>query len=277
MAETIAWSEATLSVDGPIAEFTHQRPQSRNALSMALRDDYERLMARVAQDLSIRVLILTGAGGSFCSGGDIKGMRARLEQADPDVNSPDATRRRLRDSHRWLTQLHDLDVPVIAAVDGGAYGAGFALALQADFVLASSRAAFAMSFARLGGVPDYGALHTLPRIVGLARAKELMLTGRRVDAREGQALGFVHSVHEAAELLPAARSLAARLAEGPREAAALTKNLLNRSFETDYGAMCTLESYAQGLAMHTPYHAAAAARFVSGERPSYDWDAMSAN
>lgn len=277
MAETITWTESTLSIDGPIAEFTHQRPQTRNAMSMVLREEYERMLHRVTEDLSIRVLILTGAGGSFCSGGDIKGMRARLEESNPDVNSPDATRRRLRDSHRWLNQLHDLDVPVIAAVDGGAYGAGFALALQADFVLASRRAAFAMSFARMGAVPDYGALHILPRIVGLARAKELMLTGRRVSAEEGHALGFVHTVHEAPDLLPAARALAARLAEGPREAAALTKNLLNRSFETDYSAMCAFESYAQGLAMHTPYHAAAAARFVSGERPSYDWDAMPSN
>ena len=87
----------------------------------------------------------------------------------------------------------------------------------------------------------------------------------------------MHTVHDAPDLLPAARALAVRLAQGPREAAALTKSLLNRSFETDYGAMCAFESYAQGLAMHTPYHAAAAARFVSGERPSYDWDAMPGN
>ncbi|MDF3860807.1 enoyl-CoA hydratase/isomerase family protein [Achromobacter denitrificans] len=274
MAEITSGRESTLRVDGPIAEFTHQRPQTRNAMSMALREDYACMLQRITGDLSIRVLILTGTGGSFCSGGDIKGMRSRLDQADPDVHSPDATRRRLQESHRWLSQLHDLDLPVIAAVDGAAYGAGFALALQADFVLASTEAAFAMSFARMGAVPDYGALHILPRIVGLARAKELMLTGRRVGAHEAQALGFVHAVHEPPALLPAARSLAARLAQGPREAAALTKSLLNRSFETDYGTMCAFEAYAQGLALHTPYHAAAAARFVSGERPSYDWDAM---
>lgn len=276
MAEVITFDESELRIDGAVAEFVHQRPKTRNAMSMVLREDYARMLHRVERDLAIRVLILTGAGGSFCSGGDIKGMTERLSNPDPAVNSPDATRRRLEDSHRWLTRLRDLDVPVIAAVDGGAFGAGFALALQADFVLASTRAVFAMSFARMGAVPDYGAMHTLPRSVGLANAKDLMLTGRRVDAHEGKALGFVHAVHEPAALLPAARAFAAKLTQGPREAAAMTKRLLNRSFETDHAAMCTFEAYAQGLAMHTSFHAAAAAGFTRGEPPAYDWDAPAA-
>jgi len=271
MAETIRFDESALHIDGPVAEFAHQRPRSRNALSMLLREDYARMVERVARDLSIRTLILTGEGGSFCSGGDVRGMKERLGNPDPALNSPDATRRRLEDSHRWLTQLRELDVPVIAAVDGGAYGAGFALALQADFVLASTRAVFAMAFARMGAVPDYGALHTLPRMVGLANAKDLMLTGRRVGAEEGKALGFVHAIHAPEALLPAARAFASKLAQGPREAAAMTKKLLNRSFETDYVAMCTFEAYAQGVAMQTPYHAQAAARFAAGEPPAYDW------
>ncbi|MBO9355747.1 enoyl-CoA hydratase/isomerase family protein [Bordetella petrii] len=275
MTEVVRYEESELRIDGPVAEFWHQRPQSRNAMSMALRDDYARMLGRVGGDLAVRALIITGSGGSFCSGGDVKGMSERLGSTDPDVNSPDATRRRLQDSHQWLTLLHELDIPVIAAVDGGAYGAGFSLALQADFVLASSRAVFAMAFARMGAVPDYGALHILPRIVGLASARDLMLTGRRVDAWEAKALGFVYAVHEPDALLPQARSLARRLAQGPREAAALTKKLLNRSFETDYSAMCAFEALAQGLAMHTPFHAFAAARFAAGERPGYDWDAMS--
>ncbi|NYT23270.1 enoyl-CoA hydratase/isomerase family protein [Alcaligenaceae bacterium] len=274
MQQEIHLEEAKLVVDGPIAVFMHTRHDTRNALSMVLRDDYEHLLRHLARNLSIRVLIITGDGGSFCSGGDIKGMNERLSNPDPDINSPDAVRRRLQGSHRWLTQLHDLDIPVIAAVDGGAYGAGFALALQADFILASTRAAFSMSFSRMGAVPDYGALHTLPRIIGLSNARDLMLTGRRVDAREGKALGFVYAIHEPDTLLPAAQALAEKLAQGPREATALTKMLLNRSFETDYSAMCAFEACAQGIAMHSPYHAAAATRFASGKRPAYDWDAL---
>ncbi|HSV77978.1 MAG TPA: enoyl-CoA hydratase/isomerase family protein, partial [Ramlibacter sp.] len=262
--------------DGAVAEFSHQRPQARNALSMQLRQDYEDMLQRVASDRSIRVLILTGSGGSFCAGGDVKGMNQRLADTDPETNSPDATRRRLEGSHRWLTPLHELGLPVIAAVDGGAYGAGFGLALQADFVLASTRAAFAMSFARMGAVPDYGALFTLPRIIGLAHAKDLMITGRRVGAAEGKALGFVHAVHEPEALLPQARAFARRLAAGPREAAAMTKNLLNKSFETSYGAMSSFEAYAQAVAMASPYHAQAAGRFAAGEPSAYDWDQLAA-
>lgn len=270
--QTITLRESQLRIDGPVAEFSHQRPAARNALSMALRDDYARMIDHVAADRSLRALILTGSGGSFCAGGDVKGMHERLGNPDPEFNSPDATRRRLKDSHRWLTRLRELEMPVIAAVDGAAYGAGFGLALQADFILASSRAAFCMSFARVGAVPDYGALYTLPRIIGISHAKELMLTARRVDAQEGKALGFVHAVHDPDTLLREAHTFAQRLASGPREAIGLTKELLNLSLDADYATMCALEANAQGVVMHAPYHADAAARFADGAPPRYDWD-----
>lgn len=270
--QTYALQESQLRIDGPVAEFSHQRPASRNAMSMLLRDDYAQMLDRVQRNRDVRALIITGSGGSFCAGGDVKGMNERLQNPDHAFNSPDATRRRLEDSHRWLTPLRELDVPVIAAVDGAAYGAGFGLALQADFILASTRAAFCMSFARMGAVPDYGALYTLPRILGLAKAKEVMLTGRRIEAAEAQAMGFVHAVHVPDALPEAAWALARKLSDGPREAAAMTKNLLNKSFETDYATMCSLEAYAQGIAMHTDYHAAAAARFAQGQPSAYDWD-----
>ncbi|VTU21570.1 Carnitinyl-CoA dehydratase [Variovorax sp. SRS16] len=270
--QTIELGESVLRIDEGVAEFSHQRPAARNAMSMALRKDYEAMLARVTAERDIRVLIITGSGGSFCAGGDVKGMNERLHNPDPEFNSPDATRRRLQDSHRWLTPLRELDVPVIAAVDGAAYGAGFGLALQADFVLASTRAAFCMSFARMGAVPDYGALYTLPRIIGLAAAKDVMFTARRIDAAEARALGFVHAVHEPDALLREAHAFARRLCDGPREATAMTKDLLNKSFETDYATMCSLEACAQGIAMHTPYHAEAAARFSRGEPSLYDWD-----
>lgn len=265
-------SESLLRIDGAVAEFSHQRPAARNAMSMPLRADYAQMLARVREDRAVRVLILTGSGGSFCAGGDVKGMNERLQNPDPEVNSPDAVRRRLADSHLWLAQLRALDLPVIAAVDGAAYGAGFGLALQADFVLASTRAAFCMSFARMGAVPDYGALYTLPRSVGLARAKEIMMTARRIGAQEAQAMGFVHAVHAPDDLLAAAHAFARKLAAGPREAHAMTKDLLNKSFETDYATLATLEACAQGVAMSTPYHAEAAARFTRGEPSLYDWD-----
>ena len=262
----------TISEDG-VAEFTHRRPEARNALSPELKKDYGELLDRLSGDLSIRALILTGAGGSFCAGGDIKAMVGRLESDEADLNSPDYIRRGIDLAQRLLMRLRDLDVPVIAAVDGPAYGAGFGLALQADFLLASDRAAFCMSFAKIGAVPDYGAAYTLPRIVGMARAKEIVLTARRIAAQEGVALGFVHSVHAPDDLLPFARRMARRFANGPREAFGLAKRMLNASFESDYASLASMEACAQAVCLNSAYHRQAAHRFVSRQPALYDWDA----
>lgn len=270
--EVLEFEESTLRVEGPVAVFTHQRPQTRHALTAALRQDYVRMLAHVSDHRGIRALIITGSGGAFCAGGDAKFMHERMQSTDRWVNSPDAMRRRLLQVQRWLTQLRDLDIPVIAAVDGPAYGGGFSLALQSDFVLASTRASFCMAFARIGLVPDYGAAYTLPRIVGLSRAKELMMTARRVGATEGQLLGFVHEIHEPDALLPAAHAMAHKLAKGPREAVAMTKSMLNKSFETDYATLSALEACAQGVAFDSAYHADTVARFSRGEPGLYDWD-----
>ena len=270
--ETLRASQ--LCIEGGIAELSHQRPALRNALSTELQMDYVDVIARVESDREIRVLLITGSGGSFSAGGDVKFMRERL--TDPNVATADYMRGRLRKAHQWLTRLRELEVPVVAAVDGPAYGAGFGLALQADFVLASARAVFCASFARLGAVPDFGLLHTLPRIVGLSRAKELMLTARRLGAEEAQAWGLVHGVHAGDAVEAEARGFGQRLCAGPREAAGMTKNLVNRSFETDCAAMFTAEASAQAVAMQTPYHAQAVADFARDGAFRYDWDRMAA-
>jgi enoyl-CoA hydratase/carnithine racemase len=269
--ETLRASQ--LRIEGGIAELSHQRPALRNALSTELQMDYADVIVRVESDREIRVLVITGSGGSFSAGGDVKFMRDRL--TDPGVATADYMRGRLRKAHQWLTRLRELEVPVVAVVDGPAYGAGFGLALQADFVLASTRAVFCASFARLGAVPDFGLLHTLPRIVGLSRAKELMLTARRLGAGEALAWGLVHAVHADDALQAEARAFAQRLREGPREAAGMTKNLVNRSFETDCAAMFMAEASAQAVAMQTPYHAQAVADFARDGAFRYDWDRMS--
>nr|WP_145552351.1 enoyl-CoA hydratase-related protein [Variovorax boronicumulans] len=263
---------AQLHIQSGVAELSHQRPDTRNALSTDLQQDYAELIDRIERDASIRVLLITGSGGSFSAGGDVKFMHARL--ADPSLGTADYMRGRLRRSHQWLTRLRELEVPVVAAVDGPAYGAGFGLAMQADFVLASTRAAFCASFARLGAVPDFGLLHTLPRAIGLSRAKELMLTARRLGAQEAQAWGLVHAVHAPDALLPAARAFARRLCLGPREAASMTKNLVNRSYETDCATMFSAEANAQAVAMQTPYHAQAVADFARDGAFRYDWDQL---
>ncbi|MDM0015339.1 enoyl-CoA hydratase/isomerase family protein [Variovorax sp. J22P168] len=272
-SDLLALREATLRIGpGGVAEFTHRRPEARNALSMAMREDYRDMLERVENDRGIRALIVTGSDGSFCAGGDVKGMAAMHASQSEAGAAAQARSRIAADHHRWLDRLRSLDVPVIAAVDGPAFGAGASIALMADFVLASTRASFCMVFARMGMVPDFGAFHTLPRLVGLAKAKELMMTARRFGAEEARSLGIVHAVHEPACLLDEARHLAARLARGPRDALGMIKNSLNRSFDCDYRTMAEIEAHQQAVAMSLPFHADAVQRFLRKESPAYDWD-----
>jgi len=270
--KTVVLRASRLDIDGPVVTFSHQSPATRNAMSPDLQRDYVELCQQVRDDRSLRALIITGSQGSFCAGGNVKQMHERLQSQDKALNSPDATRRRLEDAQLWLAQLRELDIPVIAAVNGPAYGAGFGLALQADFILASTKASFCMSFARVGALPDYGAFFTLPRIVGLNNAKDLMLTARRVDAAEAKSLGLVQHIHAPDVLLSQAVDFARRLARGPVEAISLTRKLLNKSFENDYATMAQFEALAQAICMSTDYHVQAAARFSEGKSAQYDWD-----
>lgn len=274
-AEIIQLRDAQLSIEEGVAEFTHQRPERRNPLSMDLREDYKEMLARVEPDRSIRALILTGSGGCFSAGGDLNNLKQRLEKPNAEQNSAAAMRRRMLDVHAWFERLLNLDIPVLAAVDGPAVGAGMSIALAADFVLASRRAYFCMSFVKVGLAPDMAAAYIVPRIVGMAVAKDLMLTARRVDVDEARQLGIVHSIYEPESLLDEARRFARRFTSGSPQALGLTKRLLNRSFETSYAALAELEANSQAVATTTDYHAEAVRRFVGGEPLLYDWDRQS--
>jgi enoyl-CoA hydratase/carnithine racemase len=271
-ATLIQFRHASLSIEDGVAEFTHQRPEARNALSLQLRTDYMEMLDAIEADRSVRALIVTGSGGSFCAGGDLKSMTEARER--PETGSPHAIRRRVMDAHVWMHRLRNLEVPVIAAVDGAAVGAGFSLALAADFVLASSRSYFCMSFAKVGLVPDLGAAYFLPRVIGMAAAKELVLTGRKLGVEEAKQLGIVHTIHSPATLADDARSFARRFVVGPREALGLGKRLLNQSFESSYVPLAELESAAQAVASSVSWHSEAVSAFLEGKPALYDWDRL---
>ncbi|MCD0502833.1 enoyl-CoA hydratase/isomerase family protein [Bordetella petrii] len=265
-----SFQAATLRIEDGVAEFVHANPASRNAMSMALRNDYARMLDIVAADESVRVVLLRGSGGSFCAGGDLNEMASRMQ--DPAHSTPVSTRRRLGQATPWLRRLLELDALVIAEVDGAAAGAGFSLALHADLVLASSRARFCMSFPRIGAVPDFGAHYLLPRIAGLSAARGIILTGRTVGAPEALALGIAHAIHAPQELADAARALAAQVCRGPADALAMSKRMLNQSFDTDYASLANQEALSQAVAMSAAYHRAAVERFVGKQAQVYDWD-----
>ena len=261
---------SSFNIEGEIAEFVHTMPTSRNAMSGDLRTDYARMLMEIEANESIRILILRGDGGSFCAGGDLNEMVDRMD--DPTQGAPSATRRRINSTTPWLRRLLELDVIVIAAVDGPAAGAGFSLALHADFVLASEQAKFSMSFPRVGAVPDFGAHYLLPRIVGLSAARGILLTGRTIDANEAKALGIVHEIHTAETLAKEAQDLARQILLGPNDALAMSKRMLNLSFDVDYSTLSNMEALSQAVAMSTSYHRDAVMRFQNKQSPLYNWD-----
>jgi 2-(1,2-epoxy-1,2-dihydrophenyl)acetyl-CoA isomerase len=253
---------------GSTALVTLNRPRQRNALDMALRDALAVAIPRLRDDDGVRAVVLAGAGGHFCAGADV-GTLAQAQAGPRDVFEG---RERLRRMRPWMEELIDLPKPVIAAVDGTAVGAGLSLALAADFVLAAPGARFSAVFARMGYVPDLGSMYLLPRIVGLARAKELVFSARMVGADEALALGLVHALHPAERLLDEALALAARFEHAPAGALGIAKQTMNRAFETDRRTVFELEAMAQALCRESSFHREAVGRFIAKQPPLFDWD-----
>jgi len=259
-------SPVLTSVQDGIGTITLNRPEARNALSMDMRPALAAAIAQMRDDAGVHAVILTGAGGAFCSGGDISAMQ--------DSSRTGLTfRQGMRELHQWFPELVNLEKPVIAAVDGPAFGAGLSLALAADFVLATRRARFCAVFGRIGLIPDLGALHLLPRIVGQQKAKELVFTARTVEADEARQLGMVYDiVEDAAALTEAARALARRFGEASTAAIGMAKTIMNQSFESDARTIAELESYGQAMARGSAYHQDAVQRFKDKQPLRFDWD-----
>jgi len=251
------------AVEDGIATLTLDYPARKNALNGDMRREIGEVIHQLRRDSSVRALILTGAGSDFCSGGDISSMLGEVTAAQG--------RQRLASIHGWLEDLIQLEIPVIAAVDGAAYGAGFSLALTADIILATPRARFAMPFLRVGLIPDCGAFYTLPRMIGLQRAKALMFSMQELNAKAAQEQGIVMEVVEAENVLERARTMARAFTEASPVALALTKKALNASLNQDLHSMLAMEADGQGIAFATEYRQQAASRFMSKQPPRYRW------
>lgn len=249
-----------------VATLVFNRPEARNAINAEMTEGLEAALIAIEANREIRAVIVTGAGGAFCAGGDVRALNT-----DSDQVTPEERRFRFRRGHRTISLLANLDRPVIAAVDGPAFGAGFSLALLADMIIATPRARFCMAFARIGLIPDYGALYTLPRIVGIARAKELMLTGRELGAAEAQALGLVLELVEPDALMTRAETMAAAFADASALAMSLTKAALNASLGSSFTTMLDLEATGQGVAGASAYAKEAFRRFAAREPASFRW------
>lgn len=255
----------SFSVEDEIARLVLNRPEQRNALDLDMREEIEQVVRKLRTEGGARALVVTGSGGAFCAGGD---LRALSEGKRPTT----ANRERIRRLHVWFSELLDLEMPVIAVVDGPAFGAGFNLALAADFILATPRAQMCAVFVRIGLVPDLGGLQLLPRIVGLQRAKDIILSGRVIDVDEAVKLGIVHQVVPQDDPLAAGIAFAQRFKHASTDAIGMAKNILNQSFNLDRHALAEMESYAQAVAIETPYHQGAVANFLSKKPLGFVWE-----
>ncbi len=264
-------SDLLFDLHDGVATLTMNRPQARNALSADMKAAFAEAVPRIVADDAIRALVITGAGGAFCAGGDIRGMAEARPQMDHE-----GWRRRMLEVQPWMTQLIECPKPVIAAVDGPAFGAGFGLALTADFVLASPRARFCLSFMRVGLGPDFGLVYTLPRVVGVQRAKELMLSAREVAADEALRLGIAMEVLPAEGLLPRAQALARSFAGASALATRLIKQDVAVSLRSDLATMFALEAEHQAQCFGSDYQAEAVQRFLDKQPAAFQWPAQDA-
>jgi 2-(1,2-epoxy-1,2-dihydrophenyl)acetyl-CoA isomerase len=253
-SDETAASEIREVLEGGVLWLTIDRPQAGNALTPANRTVLIDAFAAADRDPGIRSIVLTATGDrAFCTGADLRvaqPLPPRPEGA-PDRIAGDVARGIRVSAQRLITSILDCEKPVIAAVNGTTAGLGVQLALACDFVVAADTARFIQIFVRRGLVPDSGAAYLLPRLVGIHRAKELLMLGDDVSAQRAYEIGLITRVVPPEQLIAEVSALAIRLASGPTRALALTKWLVNRSLDGSRASSFEDEAIAQDLNMHT--------------------------
>jgi len=254
-------------VEDGVAVLTMNRPERRNALSPAMLDALARTLADAEADDDVGCVVLTGAGGAFCAGGDVKAMA----QDGAGEAGFDARVQLQRRSHRATAgRLHEMPKPTIAAVGGAAAGAGLSMALACDLRYAAESAFLTTAFARVGFAGDYGGTWFLTRLVGPAKARELYFFADRIDADHALGLGLVNAVFDDDALEAEVLTLARRLAAGPRVAYRYMKENLNRALEADLEESLDLEATHHLHTGLTADHREAARAFVEKREPAFE-------
>jgi len=230
-----------------VGRITLDRPEAKNALTIEMRDAIVRSVREARQDPDVRALLVTANGDAFCSGMDLSASTV-AKASQPGYETRTTSEALRVGVQSFIRELWELDKPTVAAVNGAAVGPGAHLALACDFVLVHEETRFMWSFAKWGLVVDAGGAYLLPRLVGLPRAKAMVMLGEGARGREACDLGLAYRCVPAEELLPVASQLAARLASGPTRSLGLSKRLLNETFETDLVHSLELEGAYQSLA-----------------------------
>jgi 2-(1,2-epoxy-1,2-dihydrophenyl)acetyl-CoA isomerase len=261
-------SRLRLERHGHVLVMTLDDPPTRNALhGDDLFQAFEDAARQANDDLAVRVIVLTGAGLAFSSGGNVRDM---LERKGMFAGAPQEIAEQYRRGIQRIPRaMLALDVPAIAAVNGPAIGAGCDLACMCDLRVASRRAVFAESFVKVGIVPGDGGSWLLPRIIGYARAAEMAFTGDMIDADEALSLGLVSRVVPAERLMEAAMELAGRIARNPPHVLRWTKRLLKESQHERLDTILTMAASFQALAHQTADHAEAVAALLEKRAPDF--------
>ena len=262
---TDRWEHFSLEVADGVATLTFSRPDKLNALTFEAYADLRDLIAELPHRGDARVLVITGRGRGFCSGGDVEEIIGALQRMEA-AELLEFTRM----TGAVVKGLRDCPLPVIAAVNGVAAGAGSVIALAADFRLLARSATFAFLFTRVGlSGADMGSAYLLPRLVGLGRATELLMLGDKLDAERALAIGLASEVVDDDALPGAAASLARRLAGGPALAYSQTKLLLTREQDMDLAGAIEMEALVQALLMKSHDHGEFYRAWSDGRKPEW--------
>jgi enoyl-CoA hydratase/carnithine racemase len=264
-AFTDDWKHFDFALAGGVATVTFSRPDKLNALTFDVYADLRDLLGELPHRGDARVLVLTGQGRGFCSGGDVDEIIGELQ-----TMSAGELLEFTRMSGAVVKAMRDCPLPIVAAVNGVAAGAGSVLALASDFRLVARSAKFSFLFTRVGlAGADMGAAYLLPRLVGLGRATELLVLGETVSAERAAEIGLATQLLDDGELAQAATALARRLADGPALAFSTTKLLLTREQDLDLGGAIELEALAQALLMKSDDFGEFYAAWSEGRKPSW--------
>lgn len=262
---TSSWDHFRLELDDGVATITFDRPDKLNALTFDVYADFRDLLAELEHADDIRVLVVTGAGKGFCSGGDVHEIIGRLLEMD-SKGLLEFTRM----TGAVVERMRRLPMPIVAAVNGVAAGAGAVIALAADLRLMAASASFHFLFTKVGlAGADMGSAYLLPRVVGLGRATEMLLLGEKIEPADAVAVGLASRVVADAELSRETTALARELADGPNLAYAATKVLLSRELDMDLGSSIELEAMTQALLMTTEDHAEFYRAFTGKRAPEW--------
>lgn len=259
-------SEAPLlyTVEDGVARLTLNRPDSLNSFNAELHAEMRQALKAVRQDGSVRALLLTGSGRGFCAGQDLSDRNVA-----PGAEAPDLGESLEKRYNPMLRALRALPFPTVCAVNGVAAGAGANIALACDIVLAARSASFIQAFCRIGLLPDSGGTWTLPRLVGMARAKGLAMLGDRLSAEQAEQWGMIWKVVEDEALQDEALTLARHLATQPTRGLALIKRALHASADNSFDAQLDLERDLQRLAGRTEDYREGVTAFMEKRQPNF--------